>query len=561
MAGVLSPAVVATGRLYLSGNLNINHPRPAVAGSVYVPPQGVYSGLARSTGYQSTPVKQTAGTAAVTPHDGWYYRIHLIPYFVSLGNISGESRVTVYLWNAFFTTVNVQSLAISDPSITYSSASPVPGTMGPLALASYTLSVPASGSAVVDATFTWTINGVQYVLPITGRRVVVLPFLPDWQSGVTETLRYRTSLTTAFNGEEQTRILRQKPRRSYDVGYRLFGRAAATFDVLNFGWTGRMFAHPVWNEAGMLTADVPAGGTVLPVQTRYMGLRVGGDLILYRAWDDYRLVQVDAFDDTTITIASQLLTGWPKGARVFPVLISAADATVGMSRATDTHLDVSLSFTASPTEAIVNLPVEAAPATYRGFELYTKETNWREAQGGSSEAREIRKDNGVGPLLVTPKTDFPLRTRPHSWLAQNREELRTLRAFLARRNGRDTPVWMPTGTVDLELAESVLLGQSAVRFKSVPYASMIGQHPAMRNVLFVFRDGRREARRIVSSVDDQGLTVLGLDSGFNTVVAPGDLKRVSYLGLYRLGADDVTINHVTETISEITVNLVLKVPA
>ena len=51
--------------------------------------------------------------------------------------------------------------------------------------------------------------------------------------------------------------------------------------------------------------------------------------------------------------------------------------------------------------------------------------------------------------------------------------------------------------------------------------------------------------------------VLTLDSALGVNLAPADILRISFLGLYRLASDGVTISHDTDSVSTVQANLML----
>jgi hypothetical protein len=517
---------------------------------------------ASTPGYGAPPVRTGTAVEAVMPHDLWYYRIHLLPAQLALGNLSGDVQREVVLWNANFSPVQLEAAQVAgDPGVTLTSAFVVPGALAPLQYEAFTVAVSGSGQPQVDATITWTIDGVDYVVPIMGRRSVVLPFKPEWSNDVTETLQWRTSLTTAYNGVEQVKSLR-RPRRVFEYSVRLLDKdEAALFDQLMFGWTARMFSVPIWNEGSKTTADAMAGATVLSVDTRFMSLAVGANVALYRSAFDYEMVQVDAFTDTSITLRTPVLSNWFAGSRVYPMMTGALDPSVSSNRYTDYYSESRLRITMSPVGAVLRLDSTPSAETYQGFEIYTRyDTNWAGGMNVSNQAREKRLDNDLGPIRIAPKADFPLRIRAFSWLVRSRDVDNDLRAFFARREGRLRPVWMSSGTADLTLVEPTIVGDNQLKVRKNQYGSLINQHPAMRHLVLVLRDGRRLPYRIEGVSEDAAYTGLQLSQDFTEVISPAQVKRVSFLGLYRLGADEVAFERSTDTVSQVSVNFVLKVP-
>lgn len=510
-----------------------------------------------------TPPTVITGSAVPAQmfHDLWYYRVHLFPAQISLGNLSGNVQREVVLWNANFNPVTLSAVTAAGDGVTYQTDATVPGPMAPLEYQRYTLLVSGDGPSIVEGSITYVVDGVSYVVPINGMRSVLLPFKPNWARGVRETLQWSTSLTTSFRGTEQVKSLRS-PRRIFEFSLQLLDRKeSATYDQLMFGWSARMFTVPIWNEGSSITEAAAAGSALLQVNTGFMTIEAGMNMVLYRGTFDYELVQVESFDETSVTLRNTLARTWERGSRVFPVIVGALDPSSANMRDSDWYLNTQVRLIASPGESPLKLPNEPAEQTYKGYELYTRfDTNWRSGMAGSNEARETRQDTDLGVIRIAPRADYPLRLRAFSWLVRDRSVDMELRGFFARRGGRQYPVWMSSGTDDLTLAKPTVPGDNQLSTVANQYASLIRQHPAMRNILLVLRDGRQVPYEIIDSVDSDGFTVLTLDRNFEEVIAAAQVKRISYLGLYRLGADDVTFDRSTDTVSEVAVNFVLKVP-
>lgn len=558
---MITPSALSYDPGYRSINQTVATPLPVVYSMVLanVP---VDVGAVTREYTDLAPIERT-GVEAIMPHDLWYYRMHFLPAQLALGNLSGDVQRDVVVWNAQFVPVTLSAVVVAgDPGVAYQSAFEPPGQLPPLTHETFNVFITASGTPALEASITWTVDGVDYGVPITGRRSVLLPFRPDWASGVTEQLQWRTSLVTAYNGKEQVKSLRG-PRRIYEYTVRLLKKdESALYDQLLFGWSGRMFSVPIWNEGTKLVDAATAGALTLTLDTRFLSLNVGANVILFRSAVDYETVQVDAFDDASITLRTVLAADWPAGSRVYPMMTGALETTVSNSRHSDHYLDSTLRITASPTEAVMKLPLEAPPQTYQGHELYTRyDTNWSTPMAVSNESREKRLDNDLGPIRLSPTADFPLRLRAFSWLVKNRDADMELRAFLARREGRLMPVWMSSGTADLTLVEPTIAGDNQLKTRKNQYGSLINAHPAMRHILLVLRDGRKLPFQINGVSEDPAFTGIQLDQNFGEVITPAQVKRISYLGLYRLGADEVVFARATDTVAQVAVNFVLKVPA
>ena len=511
--------------------------------------------------YYPVPEDHQDGITLDTTMDTWYYRLHFSPAQIAFGNLSGDQQLKMYLWNAFFVPVDVSSFEIVDGvGVTYASDFPVPGDLPALQQTEYTFFASANGPPIIDATATWVIDGIAYEIPITGRRAVSLPFRPNWNTRFTEMYSWKTSLSTSYSGAfEQAESLRDVPRREFQYALRLKKDEVNLFDLLTFGWLGKSYVTPLWHEGSSLTAPAMLGDTVIYLDTRYRTFNVGGNAMIYKSSTKYELVQIVAKTDTSLTLqdpVQQTLLG----AKVYPALSCLLDGPISTSRQSSQHLDAAVKMTMNPAEGFLHIPDEAPPFTYLGEELYVKETNWREPLAIEIDPRDKRVDNGLGPIRAEPKTTFPSIVRGFKWLLKDRPAANELLAYLGRRKGRATPVWMPSGVDDMFLALPALSTDVSLYMRPIDYTALVGLHPARRHVLFLMRDGSRLARKI-ESVDYVGAhSMVTIDAALGVPATPQNVKRISYLGFYRLGSDDVRFIWHTDAVAEVEVNLVLKEP-
>ena len=511
--------------------------------------------------YVPVPAIETEGVRIPTTMEDWYYRMHFVPVAIALGNMSGDQEREMYLWNANFVPVDVESFALVNAGgITFEADQDAPYTLAPLGTSSYTFTISSTGPAIVDATAEWTVDGIEYVVPIAGLRTTLFGFRPNWRVAVKETLEWKTTIATAYAGIEQRQSVRDKPRRIFEYEARIFSEDVQLFDVLTYGWNGRMMSLPLWHEKAKLTQPALAGDTVIYLPTAGKTYQVGSSALLYANARTSEALQVAEVHADRLVLSGPLLADWGQGSVVYPTLVCAPPDEYATTRQLPTHLDVTSRFVASPVECIARMPVIAPEALYLGRELYTKETNWIAPLSVRIDARRLEVDNTFGPIRIAPKTKFPLITRPFSWLCKNIEQSEDLRGFFARRWGRKNSVWMPSGVEDLTVIENIPFGDNVFQVRKSEYGAFIGGQAARTHVIFIMRNGDRFARKIESMSGFLNESLLQLDTGFPYTISPADIKRVSYLGLYRLGSDQVTFEWVTDTVSRVTVQFMLTEP-
>ena len=511
--------------------------------------------------YTDVPVDEHDGEYVSTTMDTWYYRLHFSPAKINFGNLSGNQQLKMYLWNAYFVPVDVESFEIVDPDgVTYTSDFTVPGPLAALQQTEYTFYAAADGPPTIDATATWVIDGVTYEIPITGVRSVLFAFKPNWNAPVVEVYSWQTTLSKSFSGENEQAIrVRDLPRRSFEYNLRLTKKDVQLFDLLTFGWLGRYYVAPVWTEGSSLTAPALLGDTVIYLDTRYRSFKPGGSVLLFKSPTQYELIQIDSLDNTSITLADPVQQGLT-GVKAYPASPFLLDDNISTARQSSQHLDAAVRLRMNPITGVLAIPDIGPVVTYLGYELYTKETNWRNALPLAIDGGTNVVDNGLGPIKPNPTRTFPSIVRGFKWLLKDRAAANDLLGFFGRREGRFKPLWIPSGVDDMFLDAPVDASANSIYVQPIDYGNMVANHPARRHVVFILRSGARVTRRIesVEQVGAQSLVTLNAPVGVD--LTPQNVKRISYLGFYRLGSDDVRFVWHTDTVAEVEVNFVMRKP-
>lgn len=502
---------------------------------------------------------QEAGLYLRSSFDDWYHRIHVIPARLDLGNLSGDTQRPVVVWNAYLHSVALESFSLAGEGITVSSTAMPPQTLPALEVAEYVFSISASGPSVIVGSASWTIDGVVYEVPISGVRTVLFGFAPDWgQAPVIETIQWANTLTTSFSGYEQIMRVRQEPRRVVEYSLRLRDNDTRLFDLSAFGWSGRVFGVPLWHEKVKMRAAAATGASFVDVDTAHSSFVDGGTAVIFNEAHDFELLDILSVGASGLVLNNSLSRPWLAGSSVVPVLPGIPNAELATVRAVPRHLDAAVRFVLSPQESVPRLPDLPPDEMYRGEEMYVEETNWVAALSLNIAARRTEVDGGLGAIRIAPRTDFPEVSRSFSWLLRDREKADKLRAFFARREGRRFPVWMPSGTEDFVLTARSELGETALRVQKSSYGVLIKNHPAKRDLVLIMRNGDRLARRILDVEDDGAGSVITLNAGLPYPIDPQSVKRISFLGLYRMATDAVSFTWRTDRVAQVQSEFVLK---
>lgn len=547
-------------------NVNVAAPRTVIpfAAGLTIGDTGplVLSGAAEEETPPGVPADPVlAGHNTYTTFNDWYYRIHVVPTAITLGNLSGDTTRSILVWNAFFDAVEMTNLQLTGGDGIVLAGPDAPYTLGPLKALTYAVEISASGPSVIDAEITWTIDGVDYVVPITGRRSVVWPFPPQWKSAYMETLSWSTTVQRAWSGKEQRMRIAKHPRRQISFTFWTRDDGMRLLDNLLFGWAGRFYSLPLWHEESRLQVTAVVGGNTLAVDTTMMSIDVGSSVVLYKDELTYEVVEVLAFDAAHITTKGVLANTWYTGVKVIPCVPGIPGMLSNTTRVLPQVVSAPMSFMVDPASVLMRMDYVPAPITYQGDEAYYEETDWGDPLAVPYEANRQDIDSGIGTLQVRRKGEYPFLQRSFRWVCRNKSKADLLRQFFVRRAGRFKPVWMPSGTEDFVLSQAIDPVNPSIVVRKTEYGSMVAMQKIRRDIVLIMRDGRRLPRRITDVADSATETVLTLDQGFGEAISPSQVKRISFLGLYRLSDDSVTFNWQTNYVATVEVDFTLTEPS
>jgi len=503
-----------------------------------------------------------AGLTPISYFDDFYNRIHFIPIALDLGNLFSGITRTVDVWNAFLVPKLVSEFTPpADAGVDVVEPIAVPFTLGSIDLRVYTVSLTTDGSPIIDDVLSWVIGGAFYTVPITGRRVIPWPFRADWGQRIDETLEWLTGVETAYDGTEQRYALRRQARRMLEFATRVRGREAQHLENLLYGWNARLYGVPLWPERSRLTASAAIGAVTLQCPTANRTFVVGGTAVLLADDLTWEVVEIASVGASSVTITTPLAQVWPASTAIYPLMISRLEANTAVSRLTDSHIDVALRFLGSPGDIDPRVPTIAAAATYQGYELYLRGTNWKDAVPFNLQSDYGTVDGQVGVSSIYRHADAPALEKRHEWILKTAADQTDFRGWLGRRKGRNAPVWMPTGVSDFTLASTVLSLSTQMSVLDNKFDLYGLGLPQREHILIRLRNGTTLARKILDAAPGAGGTVtLFIDAALGIEVAPADVKMISFLGLWRLAGDAIVISHQTDAVAVVETTMRLLKP-
>jgi len=199
----------------------------------------------------------------------------------------------------------------------------------------------------------------------------------------------------------------------------------------------------------------------------------------------------------------------------------------------------------------------AGAMSYRSVEVFDRAHNWVEPKAIEYDRKIERFDYDLGLVTVDDLSGLPQTRRGHRVLLRSRADIVAWRGWLAERQGRYAPVWVPSRTCDLEQAQAITSGSVTLKVKALSYEDRYRLDTGRRDLaLKHLPTGAWYYRRINAvAAGDPGEENLTLDSSLGVAAALGELAPISWLTLSRLEADAVEIAWHTAGVAECSLNL------
>jgi len=466
--------------------------------------------------------------------DDYYNRIHVRPSRLDIGNLFTTQQREFWVWNAYLDGPRtLAAVAVSGAEgISIAAPAAPPTAFAPNEERQYGVAVTLDGPPVIDAAIQFEFDaGNDPVVRITGRRVVVWPWMPQME--YLETLEWSTDVIQAFAGEQRM-ALRMAPRQSFDHRYYLAPRDLARAQAITGGWSHRLYGLPLFGEARSVGA-LAGGLTQILLDTAHADYRAGGLACVWASPEQFEAVEIDAVLADRITLRRPLLGSY-EAARVAPLRLARTLRGVEFPR-----VDGRNSFAEARWSVADNadLSADGALDTYRGADVLPL-CRVMVSPIADHIARSVDVfDNGSGPIEVDVQTGYVSRTSLATFHADTRAERWALRQFLDRIKGRRGVFWVTSSNADMQIAAPLSAVGNTLRIEPIGYPLYYG----VSDICVVLNDGTRLYRRVTSGITVDGLENLALESPPGVNLDAGNVRRISFMRLCRFDADTIEIHH------------------
>lgn len=483
-----------------------------------------------------------SGFPVLSYSDDYYHRIHIVPLALDLGNIVSVQTFSVLLWNSHFTPRTVTGVDGVEEGIEVISPVPLPAFQAALEEMLWEVSVSPDGPSVLDAVLTWQYTDADAPsLALSGNRIVPWVWPVDWSRSVTERLTWSTDIRCSRSGAEQRRALRISPRRSFDVSIIAEGAERAYIDLALSEWGASNWAIPIWPDVQFVESLLTAGAMSIPCSTADFDFRDGG-LALLRGETafDAEAVEIVAVLADQLLLKRPVQSSWPAGSRLYPVRVARLAEMPSVVRKTDQLLTMESRFdVVEPCD----WPAESPLEMYRGRPVLSDRPDESTDLTHAHERLLETLDNVVGIPAVHDSARRGFQLQQHRWALDGRRARAAWRSFIYGLRGMQKSIWVPTHADDVRL--SATASAKLMPVFRIGYARF-GGGLGRRDLCIELLSGARVYARVTGAIVDGASEILTLDQELENPIAPEQVARISWLGLFRLATDEVVLEHVTD---------------
>lgn len=491
--------------------------------------------------------------------EDYYNRIYIEPAQIDYGAISGDSTVSVQVWNAFYAQpVTLTQIQYAEVAGLRVEGELLPLTLPPLGLAQYQVTALAQGPAQLNEVILWEFDlPWSFDMPVSGNRAKAWVFEPNWPpTGKTYQVSYtfKTEIITSHSGKEQRVALRSSPRkvlehqvllthdtlRQYkDLTRHSQHRAAMLPEITRFTLSA---AEQEIGSPDMVLEDVPPwvlpGATLWVTHLGHVEIRV-----------------VESITDNVVRFQSVANSVWPVGTKIHPALTGYLATELAAPRATNAVARLALRFEVAPvSEPVTALP--AADTVFNGREVFLKRVNWANQVTVKAGHDVVDLDYDRGPVSRFTPILFGYETHQAVYVNRNAQEAEDVLNFFRRMRGQQGEFYMPTWEYDFVPAGVISAQSTGMLIADADFASNYKDSTVYRAVFVKMNDGELILRKVTQIEQVENGSVILVDEPWGREFTADDIVMCGWMPVWRLASDTLTIEWLTNSVAQFTLNMI-----
>lgn len=405
----------------------------------------------------SEDVNNLTGCVLPSFSTDYYYRIHITPNPLNVGNVLADTQVTFLVWNSYFTAQELTSVTPdNDTGLTLNDTKTPPYDFFALEERLLSIDVSKEGPEAINATYAFEFPAENPILTVVGFRAILWPFPPI--RDIKETRVWLTDVIKARLSETRTAV-REIPRVTwgYDFKFRSFKEFVQAESTAH-GSAHFSIGLPLWTnvtKVALITTD----DLVITFDTTKSEIRVDDNVLIWKEYDNFETVTVTAVDPAFITLLNPVQNTFVD-ACVMPIATGNVPGGINFDQKPGHRNSASLSCTVidnyvsaiwPSSETLDSLQIVTIPAVISGglASRYQRET--------------VTQDSVLGTLAQYSREQYTRTYKTISFIAKDYDELYALRRQVDYLQGKFISFWVSTFRDDFINVDPLLAASSTIR--------------------------------------------------------------------------------------------------
>jgi hypothetical protein len=484
----------------------------------------------------------------------FYYRIHIYPNRIEVGNLTERIIYQIEFFNAFLANVSLTNVIPYDNEGVNLSPIPLPSPILSLNSIYAELEISVSGPANINTTYLFEFSlGPTLDLKVTGVRIITFSIAPDWTRQVTEKLSFLTQILEARDGTEQRIILRQIPRWTFRYTFLEGGKTVNLVDSLLVGWGARSFATPIWPQKSKINFSVPAGSMMIYCNTVNRGFVAGGLCVLWRDalyCETLEIAGVSANQLSLVRPVSQFY------ASAFAIPARLCHFVGDRSKITAITSDVLEGEVEFESDDLVDIIPQDLTDRYQGLGILPYKHDYKAGRDRAFQRSMVIYDNGIGVTSRVDRRGYPLDEFSYKDIMfGTRESINAFKSWLMSVYGPAKPFYVILNEDQLKPTRDLESGVNTLYVDHIAYG-ILASYLNNRKTLVMRTNTERYIFDVVSYMGtNEGDLLIYTNFAWPRSITVGEIVQIGFLVKARLNQDEFEIDYSADTLARTSLEI------
>lgn len=373
---------------------------------------------------------------------------------------------------------------------------------------------------------------------------------PNWVESFKVTYDFSTEIITSRSGREQRIAQRITPRKTFDYKSLVHGAQHRRLHQLLRAQQHEPMVMPEFTRK--VKSAVPASSGAVSITVPSAPWLVLGATIFIE--DDMHTIAsvLTVGGNRQVGLNEPLLQSRAAGFRVYYGVTGYLQPSQAVSQATSNTAELNLKFSVLPGSELIAPP--AAETMFNGREVLTKKPNWAGPPSFTYSRAVEELDYGRGLVERFNPVPFGTTMVALQFLARDVAEADDIVNMQARLLGRQGEFYMSTGLNDITPMAVAASGTYTLQVAGPQFATDFADDTVHRAVAVRLFDGTVIRNKLLSVAAVGQNTTLTFESPWPVTLGTNVLM-ISWLPVWRMASDSLTIEWVTDTVAQYKINV------